>query len=145
MASLEGLVVRPVEHPVQLVVRRPLVEFQGANAPDEVAQAFREPAAKVFVGRRLLDAKNVLVLVGLLVVGPNFAAPSEAHPRDPALGEVNEDVGQRFEVVAAALLDAQMGVDGREPWRAGEAALLVLVLDVLAVVDVLLARPKSTR
>ena len=35
-----------------------------------------------------------------------------------------------------------MGVDRGEPWRAGKAALLVLVLDVLAVVDVLLAEAK---
>lgn len=48
-------------------------------------------------------------------------------PREFAVSqEVDEDVSERLEVVATALLDAQMITDGRVPRRSDEPLILVV-------------------
>ena len=77
----------------------------------------REALAQHLDGRRHLLLADLLVLLLL-------RRRLQALPRQRSAQEVHQDVPEGFEVVASALLDAEVGVDGRVPGRAREVLVL---------------------
>jgi hypothetical protein len=120
----------------QVVVVRLLVVLQRAG----VVQVHRELEGQALaeqVGRQgHLALRDLLVLLGLVVV-------ADALPGQVPLQQVDQHVAQRLQVIPAALLDAEVRVDGRVPGRAHEGAPLPVghVL-VAAAVPVLAAQPE---
>ncbi|KAL7554876.1 hypothetical protein ACHAWF_018693 [Thalassiosira exigua] len=134
-----GAALDPVPVPVQarVVVRVPLTPEQVAEHPPQVgnvglgleleAAAVRE-VLRELAGTSLAqggDGDGLLLLHDELVL-LGGALGLEALPGEPALEEVDEDVADGLEVVAAGLLDAQVVVDGGVAGGAGEGPSLAL-------------------
>ena len=129
----------PVERVVVLVVERAeenaeeltqvhvvgrLLEAQSATVVEIHGELGGEALAQDLDGRAHLLLADLLVL---LLLGGGL----EALPGQRAAIEVHAHVAERLHVVASALLDAQVGVDGRVARRARQI-LVLAVHDVLA-------------
>ena len=121
---LEALAVEQLlEKALEVGVIGPVLEAEGAAVFKVGAEFGRVALAQLFGRGRHLAVHDALVLL-LLGVG------LEALPGEGAADEVHEDVAERFQVVAAALLDANVRVDRGITGGSGQVF-------VLAVGDVL--------
>ena len=121
---LEALAVEQLlEEALEVGVIGPVLEAEGAAVFKVGAEFGRVALAQLFGRGRHLAVHDALVLL-LLGVG------LEALPGEGAADEVHEDVAERFQVVAAALLDANVRVD--RGITSGSGQVLVLAVgDVL--------------
>jgi alpha-ketoglutarate-dependent taurine dioxygenase len=104
------------------------VELERARVRQELCELTRAALAQLRDGHLLLLLKDQPVL--LLRVLRLQALPGQG-----ALQKVDQNVADGLEVVAAALLDAQVVVDGGVARRAGERAAIT-VGDVVQVLGV---------
>ena len=121
---LEALAVEQLlEEALEVGVIGPVLKAEGAAVFKVGAEFGRVALAQLFGRGRHLAVHDALVLL-LLGVG------LEALPGEGAADEVHEDVAERFQVVAAALLDANVRVD--RGITSGSGQVLVLAVgDVL--------------
>ena len=108
----------PEEFP-QVRVIGLVVEPQGPGVVQEDGELVRETTAEKVggCGHLLLHDPVVLLLLG---------SGLETLPGERATEEVHQDIGERFEVIAARLLNAQVSIDGGVASSTGQ----VLVLSV---------------
>mmetsp|Transcript_87128 Transcript_87128/g.255009 ORF Transcript_87128/g.255009 Transcript_87128/m.255009 type:complete len:303 (-) Transcript_87128:275-1183(-) len=104
------------EHLPQALVVRPLLELQAPGLSQVVLEGVREARTELIERRRLLLLADLPVLLLLRL-------RQEARPGQGAADEVEEHVADSLEVVAPALLQAPVRVDGRVARRAREAEL----------------------
>lgn len=82
-----------------------VVEPQGSGVVQEDGELVREATAKKIGGRGHLLLHDPVVLLFL-------CSGLETLPRERATEEVHENISERFKIIAAGLLDTQVGVDG---------------------------------
>lgn len=124
------------EELAQVGVVRLVVEAQGAAVLEVGGEFHGEALAEHLDGRGHLLLADLLVL--LLLGGGLEALPGQGPPQ-----EVHEDIAQGLDVIPAALLDAQVGVDGGVARRPCQVLVLsVGDVDVGLGVPVLLGQPK---
>ncbi len=113
-----------------------VVEAQGAAVLEVGGELHGEALAEHLDGRGHLLLADLLVL--LLLRSRLQPLPGQRSPQ-----EVHEHVSQGLDVVPAALLDPQVGVDGSIAGRARQVLVLsVRNVDVRLGVPVLLGQPK---
>mmetsp|Transcript_1763 Transcript_1763/g.5240 ORF Transcript_1763/g.5240 Transcript_1763/m.5240 type:complete len:352 (+) Transcript_1763:405-1460(+) len=108
-----------LEQALEVVVVRLVVEAQRAAVLKVDAELVRVALAEGLEGGRDLLLHDALVLL-LLGVG------AQALPGQRAAQEVHEHEAERLQIVAPALLDAQVVVDARVARRAGEVLVLAV-------------------
>lgn len=94
-----------------------VVEAESTSIVQEDAELVREATAEKIGRRRHLLLHDAVVL---LLLGGSL----ETLPGKGAAQEVHKNVGERLQVIAAGLLDTQVGVDGRVASRTGQVLVL---------------------
>lgn len=114
-----------LEQVLDVLVVRLVLEIESSAVLHIGNELLGEPSAKIF------EVGHDLLLLDLLVLLLDAASP-EALPRELSSQEVHEHVPDALHVVAASLLDPDVGIDGGVSGGSGQT-LAVLVLDVLTV------------
>lgn len=105
------------EELAEVRVVRLVIEPQSTGVVEEDAELIGEAAAEQVGGGGHLLLHDAIVL---LLLGGSL----ESLPRERATKEVHEDVSKGLEIIAASLLDTQMGVDGGVASGTGEVLVL---------------------